>query len=227
MAKRTSPKTEAKASPPLDYKAYCTYHPGAVLLGGFQYEERIVEDLKRYHSRQLKYPRSAAPSGRAHSIGFDTEYDPSGKLLTAGVADASNAIAYEGNIKKSIAPTIKKAKVLIGHSIAGDLDHLVRLGLARDSWLRGLDIRDSFLLARMHDENRGKGAYGLEALLLSEFNATPWKADTDKLIKATGNAADWSPEQRMERCRLDAWATRVLAEHLEGKLHGFDSADPD
>lgn len=219
MAKRISRKTEAKKLGFQGYKCYATFHPDTVLAGGFEYEEKIVEDFRRFGKRQLPQPRNQLPAGTGTLIGFDTEYDSSGRLLTIGVADRDCAAAFEGDIKKAISPTIKKAKVLIGHSVSGDLDYLVRLGLARDSWLRGLDIRDSLLLARMHDENRGKGGYGLEALLLSEFNSSPWKAETEKLIKATGNAADWSPEQRIARCRLDAWATWLLADHFERKLN--------
>lgn len=216
--KRTLPKTEEKKSGYQGYKCYVTFHPETVLTGGFQYEEKIVEDFERFNRKQLRPPRDGAPSKSAERIGFDTEYDRNGRLLTGGIADGDRAAAYEGDIKKAIGPSIKKAKVLIGHSVPGDLDYLVRLGLARERWLRGLDIRDSLLLARMHDENRGKGGYGLEALLLAECNFDPWKAETEKLIKATGNAADWSPEQRISRCRLDAWATWILADHFERKL---------
>lgn len=218
-AKKASLKIEEKKSGYQDYKCYATFHVRSVLEGGFQFEERIIEDLRRFTIKQLQHPRARPPEANTERIGFDTEYDSSGKLLTVGVADTGSAAAFECGEFKKATPIIKKAKVLVGHSVAGDLDHLVRLGLARDSWLRGIDIRDSLLLARMHDENGGKGAYGLEALLLSNFNFTQWKAETEKLIKATGNAADWSPEQRVARCRLDAWATVKLAEHFEEKLH--------
>lgn len=155
-------------------------------------------------------------------VGYDTEYDPSSNLLTIGVANKRCAVAAEVNDKKGIAQAkaiIKHAKTLAGHSITGDLDQLVKLGLAKESWLRGDAIRDSFLLARMVDENRGKGGYGLEALLLSEFNFDSWKQETEKLLKKTGNASDWSVEQRTARCRLDAWATAVLAEQFERALN--------
>lgn len=220
--KRTSLKAEEKKSVFQAYKCYATFHPDAVLSGGFEYEQRIVEDFERFRNKQLAPPANRPPkSDRGAVVGFDTEYDKDSQLLTVGVADRSNAAAYEVTDAKGVEAAkkvIKHAKTLVGHSVTGDLDHLVRLGCARESWLAGVDIRDSLLLARMHDENRGKGGYGLEALLLSEYNFTPWKAETEKLIKATGNAADWSPEQRIARCRLDAWATAVLAEHFERKL---------
>lgn len=223
MGKRALPKTEVKKSGYQDYKAYCTFHPSTVVMGGYQFEYRIVEDFVRFTKEQKKAPARGLPARGVKAVGFDTEYSASGELLTVGLGAGAKADALETTEKgwkKKITPIVKKAKVLIGHSVAGDLDYLVKLGLAKNSWLRGTDVRDSLLLARMYDENRGKGSYGLETLLLSEMNFSPWKAETEKLIKATGNAADWSPQQRVDRCRIDAWATAVLAEHFERKLHG-------
>lgn len=207
------------------FKCYVTYHPLSVVQGGFQFEERIVEDLRRLKKGSLKPPRVGLPGKNNRIVGFDTEFDRAGALLTVGLASSDAATALETTEKdwlKKTRKVIHVAKGIVGHSIAGDLDYLVRLGLAKDKWLAGIGIRDSFLLARMHDENRGKGGYGLEALLLSEFNFAPWKADTEALIKKTGNAADWSVEQRTARCRLDAWATRILAERFERKLKNVD-----
>lgn len=206
-------------------KCYVTFNPLSVVQGGFHLEQRIVEDFERLRRTALKPPGNKLPV-KVKIIAFDTEYDKDGKLLTVGLSDGINSAALETAEKdwlKKTRKVIRGAKGIVGHSIAGDLDYLVRLGLAKDKWLQGIGIRDSFLLARMSDENRGKGGYGLEALLLSEFNFTPWKADTEALIKKTGNAADWSVEQRTARCRLDAWATRVLAEHFERKLKHVDS----
>ena len=200
-------------------RCYCTYHPSLVSEGKYQYEEKIEDDFRRFKQATLVPPRDEPPESRA--LGFDTEYDSGGTLLTVGLADSESAVAYEVDEpgwQASVKKVLKKAKVLVGHSIPGDLDYLVRLGMAHDSWLRGIDICDSLLLARMHNENGGKGAYGLETLMLSKFNTDAWKADTEKLIKATGNARDWSSEQRIARCRLDAWATRVLAKHFVERL---------
>lgn len=190
-----------------------------MLEGNYHYEEKIADDFRRFKEPTLLPPVEELPEGKV--LGYDVEYDANGVLLTVGLADGERAVAVETNAafrKADVEKALKKAKVLVGHSIPGDLDYLVRLGLARDSWLRGVDILDSLLLARMHNENGGKGAYGLETLMLSYFNTDGWKADTEKLIKATGNARDWSPEQRKARCRLDAWATRVLAKYFVGRL---------
>ena len=190
-----------------------------MLEGKYEYEEKIKDDFHRFKEPDLLPPMDAMPEAKV--LGFDTEFDPNGVLLTVGLADDERAIAIETDeafSKADIAVPLKKAKVLVGHSIPGDLDYLVKLGMARDSWLRGIDILDSLLVARMHNENGGKGAYGLETLMLSKFNTGAWKADTEKLIKATGDARDWTPEQRKARCRLDAWATRMLAKYFVERL---------
>ena len=190
-----------------------------MLEGKYEYEEKIKDDFRRFKEPDLVPPMDAIPNAKV--LGFDTEYDANGLLLTVGLADDERALAIETNEENwlhRVGAPLKKAKVIVGHSVPGDLDYLVKLGLARDSWLSGVDILDSLLLARMHNENGGKGAYGLETLMLSYFNTDAWKAETEKLIKATGNARDWSPEQRKARCRLDAWATRVLAKYFVGRL---------
>ncbi|KKK95212.1 hypothetical protein LCGC14_2675080, partial [marine sediment metagenome] len=48
-----------------------------------------------------------------------------------------------------------------------------------------------------------------------ELKVNPWKEETAKLLKETGDASDWTPEQRRERCRLDAWASLMLASHYQ------------
>ncbi len=230
--KRTSPKAGAKKlkcpapKKVILGKSFITYHPRSVLQGGFEFEDKIIQDFSRFRKAALKAPRRDLPTEQGiRSVGFDTEYTPDNTLLTIGVATPEAASAYEVSDKagiKAAQKVIRNAKTLVGHSITGDLDQLVKLGLAKERWLRGCEIRDSFLLARMVDENRGKGGYGLEALLLSEFNSSGWKSETEALLKRTGNAADWSVSQRTDRCRLDAWATAVLAEHFEGKLNAED-----
>ena len=202
-------------------KCFVTYDPAAVLAGGFELEKRIEEDIQRFKKEKLRSPTLCHPGAASSHIGFDTEYSPDGKLLTVGISDGKKAIAYEvgdKQWKQKTKRTIKRAKILCGHSVGGDIDYLVAHGLAKDSWVAGKDLRDSLLLCRMVDENRGKGGYGLESLLLSDFNFDPWKAETEKLLKATGNAADWSPEQRTTRCRIDAWASVLLVTTHDKKV---------
>jgi hypothetical protein len=198
-------------------KIYVTYHPSSVIEGGFHLERYIRDDFERLKRKQLKSPRKALPRSGAKVVGFDTEYTPTGALLTAGVADSQCADAIETTDKRwiqRITPIIKRATTLVGHSVGGDLDYLVKNKLAKEAWLRGEDILDSLLLARMVDENRGKGGYALEPLLLSHFNFAQWKLATAKLLKETGDASSWTVEQRVQRCRIDAWATRILGEKL-------------
>ena len=198
---------------------YVTYHPASVLWGSYQNEKRIVEDFKRYRSRAIQASRHGFPISSC--IGFDTEYDSKGNLLTAGFSDDANAIAIETTEKtwlQEAKKCLRKVEILSGHSVAGDLDYLVKYKLAKTDWLKGLKLRDSFLLARMVDENRGKGAYGLQPLLLSDYNFDSWKGETEKLLKKTGNAADWAPEQRTDRCKTDAWATFILADSYSKKV---------
>lgn len=84
-----------------------------------------------------------------------------------------------------------------------------------EKWLRGEDILDSLILSRMKDENKERGGNKLETLLCTEFNALPWKGETEKILKKEKKASALTRKQRMDRCRIDAWATAVLAEKLE------------
>lgn len=198
-------------------RIYATFHPTSVLEGGFNLEEYIRDDLRRFKRKQLRAPNKKLPRVGSKTLGFDTEFGPDGRLLTVGLSDIHCAAAIETTNSagmRKIRPVIKRAQIVVGHSVDGDLDYLVRLGLAKEDWLRGVNVRDSLLLARMADENKGRGGYGLEALMLSEFATTPWKDETAALLKKTGSAVDWTEKQRTERCRLDAWATLLLASKL-------------
>src|SRR6187551_3669023 len=93
--KETSPKTEERPSEFQAYKCYITFNPDAVLSGGFELEEKIIDDLKRFDQRELQRPRTRIPGSASKRVAVDTEYDPSSKLLTLGVATARDAIAYE------------------------------------------------------------------------------------------------------------------------------------
>ncbi|KKK55004.1 hypothetical protein LCGC14_3078930, partial [marine sediment metagenome] len=83
--------------------------------------------------------------------------------------------------------------------------------VAKNSWLRGDDLKDSLLLARLHDETKERGGYGLENLLCSEFRVAPWKEPTASQFKKSPDASLWTSHDRMERCRIDAWASVKLA----------------
>jgi DNA polymerase I-like protein with 3'-5' exonuclease and polymerase domains len=111
--------------------------------------------------------------------------------------------------------TLEHAAVLAGHNVPVDLDQLLKLGLAKDTWIRGENVRDSLLLARMADENRGKGAYKLQPLLMAHANAEPWKDETEEL---GFDAEKWPAELRAKRCAIDAWASAVLSEKIRPEV---------
>jgi len=83
--------------------------------------------------------------------------------------------------------------------------------LAKDTWIRGENVRDSLLLARMADENRGKGAYKLQPLLMA--HATQNRGRTRRR-KLGFDAEKWPVELRVKRCAIDAWASAVLSEKI-------------
>ncbi len=192
---------------------YATYSPEAVLLGGVNYKKRIVEDFKRRRQTPVPYPALDLPAGSAVSV--DTEYAPDKSLLTVGIANDIQAVSAEpkdDNFYEVLGHIEDRpgAAVLVGHSLTGDLDKLVELNLARANWVDGTKTLDSLLLARMADENRGKGGYDLESLLTSDQNVQPWKAATEAYSKT--DATQWPVDLRKERCRLDAWASAKLIE---------------
>jgi DNA polymerase I-like protein with 3'-5' exonuclease and polymerase domains len=197
--------------------AYATYAPRAVLLGGASYLPRIKEDFERLSKPLVPRPEIGEPD--TGHVAVDTEYAPDKSLLTVGVAGYKRAWSAEPGdpefyeVLSSIEQADNKA-MLIGHSLSGDVDKLVELGIAREDWVSGYRTLDSLLLARMKDENRGKGGYDLEGLLVSDRNVAPWKHET--LAYSKEDATLWPVPLRKERCRLDAWASAVLAHDLVG-----------
>ncbi len=212
-----------------------SFHPSAVLRGQIHLEDLIVQDLKQITNKHyLSLPSNT--SFFTNTVSVDTEFDKEGILLTMGVGMEHSAIACEMWEDPCCEPphdptwldvkgAIEWAARIAGHSVMGDIDYLVRFGLAKEEWIQGKNIRDSLILWRMLDENRGKGSYGLEKLMLAEKKVEPWKGPTDAILKQTGNAGDWTPEERVERCRLDAWASAVLVKEGETKLAEEVSTD--
>ena len=190
---------------------YATYHPEAVEQGGVHLRDVILSDLKRKSRVKLDRPVLRAPSSTT-ILGFDSEYAPNKTLLTIGLASNNAAKAWDCSaISAENKVTIRRTKSLAGHNVAGDLDYLVQNKAAKNSWLRGDDLMDSLLLARLHDETKERGGYGLENLLCSEYTVPPWKEPTASQFKKNPDASLWDPHDRMERCRIDAWASVKLA----------------
>lgn len=105
--------------------------------------------------------------------------------------------------------SVTTPRVVIGHSVMGDLDTLLRVGYpVRPEWVEGRDVWDSLLLARMADETRL--SYGLEDLVCDEFPVRPWKEPSQSLFEASGDMGTVPPEVLQERCRRDAWGSALL-----------------
>ncbi len=211
----------------LPTKVFATYDPGAITAGNWSLVPRIQEDLLRSvaHLPRLRTPRKALPSGNC--VGVDTEFMPDGRVVTVSAADRVSASAADVSDRTESARILERlrgASELVGHNLSVDLDALVRLtrysakSLPLERWLQGKQSYDSLLLARMVDENRGKGAYSLETLLRSGHDAPEWK-DTDADIDVT-DPTSWPTEYRVERCRLDAWAPVVLCEKFLKEARG-------
>ena len=201
---------------------FCTFHPAAVLHGGGQYEPSILEDLARPRQSSLQLPATGRPIGTR--VGFDSEYyfSPTKPVkpvvITTAVATSETIKVYDKEGVKKIRWLLDKAKILCGHAIEHDLDCLTVLGEAREDWLRGENILDSLLLARMENENKvGKGEYKLETLFLQNFKTESWKADTEMY----GNdPRKWPEQERKRRCGLDAWATYLLCRKFYTNARG-------
>lgn len=201
-------------APGITVPCFATYAPGAILAGAAQYYDRIIEDLKRPFEPVAAGPTHDTPSGTV--IALDTEFSPTEDLLTLGVANKTSAIAMESDLANGVA-VLRNASVVVGHSIGfADLRYLADLGALKPEWVTGEKVLDSLLLARMVDENGGKGAYELENLLSSFSTVAPWKKDTVAISKT--DATLWPPALRMERCRLDAHASYLVANHFYDKL---------
>ena len=203
--------------------AWATYHPSSVLHGNTHHLAKIREDLGRRWDVGLATPVIAVPPGS--TVAIDTEYSPSGDLLTVSAADGLAAVAWETtdlHWGANIQAVVIDARWLVNHSVAGDVHKLVENGIAvPDSWVDGSKTLDSLLLARMVDENRGD--FELEGLMLGEFPVEPWKYRTT--MHSPTDATLWPVEERIERCRLDAWASFKLAQYyaplVEPKLREY------
>lgn len=180
---------------------------------------RFEEDIARLDTPVLAHPKKALPR-RATYLGFDTEYTPD-TVLCGAISDGKSAMTVEANQLGKLSPLLSKA-ILVGHNLPVDLDALLKakvpgLALAMEQWLQGRKQRDTLLLAKLADENRGKGGYTLEALLLAAYNVSDYKHATEALGP---DPTLWPVQLRDERCRLDSWATLKVFESLEPHTRG-------
>lgn len=180
---------------------------------------RFTEDIQRFFKTELEYPIHAVPKA-ASFLGFDTEYTPS-QVLCGALSDGRHAVTVEAQSLGRVAPLLARS-IIVGHNLPVDLDALLKakvpgLEVAMEQWLQGRKQRDTLLLAKMSDENRGKGAYTLEALLVAHYNTKDYKAPTEVLGP---DPTLWPLPLRDERCRLDAWATLKVFEATEDRARG-------
>jgi len=191
-----------------DAKAWVTYHPAAVLHGATHLKARILDDLKAIEKSRFEWPADVFPAGNFCSV--DTEYSPTGELLTVGLADKSRSRAVEGDFGEA-AKVLAGVEYLGGHSVAGDVSKLLEAGLpVREEWARGDKLVDSLLLSRMVDEN--DLSYELENQVMAIQPTAPWKKRTTEISKT--DATLWPVDARVERCRLDAWGSHVISSHF-------------
>lgn len=197
--------------------------------GSHHNRERIKEDLLRTRKGGLKKllpPQEALPTGTIVSV--DTEFMPNGDVVTVAAADSVHSDCSDVSRPartRRILGSLHRAQTLVGHSVAVDIDSVLRLvkkhnvkltGL--ENWLQGKHIYDTLALARMADENRGKGGYKLDVLLKSNHHAPEWKED--ERVTDLSNPLAWPEDYRVERCRLDAWASAVLCDELRPLAKG-------
>jgi uracil-DNA glycosylase family 4 len=181
---------------------------------------RFLEDIKRQGMPLLEYPSGNVLPTKSKYLSFDTEYTPQ-EVLCGAVSDGKQAVTVEAKSLSRISGVLSKA-ILIGHNLPVDIDALIKakvtgITVALEQWLRGNKQRDTLLIAKLADENRGVGGYTLESLLLARHNAKDYKAPTEALGP---DPTLWPLPLRDERCRLDAWATFKVFEAFEPDAEG-------
>lgn len=203
-----------------------SYHPASCFYqNGAEQKQKITEDLAWLVNFRgyIAGPEDAPPIVEDH-VGLDIEWTPRHELITIGQSVGDHAIVTEdkqiwanwldGWSTRGLEPYI------VGHSIFGDLQVLRLNGLPlASSWITGEKTRDSLLLSRLENENRG--AYDLESLSVSISGIEPWKSKSDSLLSKHANQRDFSMlpfDIRTERCRKDAWASTKIATATIGKL---------
>jgi DNA polymerase I-like protein with 3'-5' exonuclease and polymerase domains len=174
--------------------------------------KQIAQDLRwmQTFTGYIDGPAVSFPDPTSPALGFDLEFDGA-RLVTVGLAWGDKAIAHENGIKGW---TPAPSQYCVGHNVSDDIAIAVVNGAnIPTGWKDGTRVLDTVMLARLHDENRG--AYDLESVAVDLLNIKPWKKPTEDIgIKCL----EWPTDLRLERCRLDAWATASLAKHLLPKL---------
>jgi DNA polymerase I-like protein with 3'-5' exonuclease and polymerase domains len=191
---------------------YATFAVADCLGASTHYRALLLQDFTRLSWPVVEWPQQGTVSGDV--VGLDSEYTPS-DVLCFGIADKMQATQIACVDTNTLVP----AKTIVGQNIFVDLDAAMRCGWElKDEWLRGVNLLDSYLLARMTDENRGKGAYNVETLLQSAYNVKGWKHKTDAISES--DPTQWGPDLMHERVRLDAWASVLVADYFHAVARG-------
>jgi len=209
--------------------AYCTFHPKDQqakkypFINEIQKGKRIVSDIVKLKTPALEKPREQSGVYR-DVVGFDTEFD-NDDVYTLAIAKEDRYVTRDSeklgrqvliNDKwdNRIMPGLMEGKFssICAHYIQVDLDALVRLGVSRENWLQGINIYDTFVLAKMENPNLlKKYFYGVEDVLTRLYRAPNWKHETEVLDPA--KPLSWGLEKRKKRCGYDAWASLKIFDH--------------
>lgn len=214
-------------------RSYVTYHPAALLHAGKRgdqgpSQETILRCLREDLTRIAKATEVLVPPpirvplrGTTSTLGVDLEYKGD-KVLTIGVSTQDSSYSWDVGVDtgsglvspEPLRDILEGTKVLVGHNLPGDIRLLWQNNILphREEYADGSALVDTLLVARMAYE--GWPSYKLENLLAAFHPVEGWKFET----QVSDDPEEWTPEYRAERCRLDAWAPLVIAEHEWGKV---------
>ncbi len=194
-------------------KVFMTYDPLSILKNP-ENGVLILEDLRRLTWKKESWPTNRFPTGKV--LGLDTEYTEH-DVLDVSLSGTTVARCVSPTDKGSLRRVFAIPKI-VGHSIGGDVTSLIKLGCKRNDWAQGLNLHDSFITSRMADENRGRGNYNVESMLLSKHNIESWKHKTEAYHLY--DPLQWPEDLRRERCNLDAWGGLHVYQDWEKEAKG-------
>jgi len=198
--------------------AYATFHPAEQREMKYPFIEPIQKGLRlKADIRKLNEPELQKPKEGDYGeiidgppvVGLDTEFDDE-KVWSVGVADSTQyhvSDLEDGSLLDRDLPQLVAA-----HYMQAEIDTFVRLGNCPETWLQGKDIYDTFILAKIQNENLQRQYYfGVEDVLTRLFRSPGWKHETE--VDDPAKPSSWGLEKRKKRCGYDAWATYRIFKH--------------
>lgn len=170
-----------------------------------------IQRLAQDNGHVTQGPEIVGPEGLdAPVLALDTEYEQATMTLTTVAMGTTTRVAVsdqdvDGSPVGVKAPDVQ---VLCGHNIPEDLALAWEHGVIppREEWLLGKNVLDTYLIARMVNEERP--SFRLEDLVAEHLVlGGSWKQQTDDR-----DFGSWSGQERRARCAHDAWGAAVLAE---------------